>query len=173
MGAQLLEWAVQEPQQRILGVELYEPGIGSVLSRLASDKIDNVLVIERPAQEVLAELDEGMVSEIRIFFPDPWPKTRHHKRRLIQPDFVTQLARVMADSAIVRLATDWAPYASRMRRVFAEETTLLSVHDAIRVPGDHSEAGDDEVRGITKFEARGEKLGHEIHDLVYRRKPRE
>ena len=169
MGAELLNWANAEPQQPLLGVELYEPGVGAVLARLQSDSIDNVTVIERPAQEVLAELEERTLREVRIFFPDPWPKKRHHKRRLIQPEFVQRLARAMADAAILRLATDWAPYASWIRQVFAAEPAFVTVHDSSR-PADSDQSWP--ARGVTKFEARGEKLGHDIHDLVFRRTTR-
>jgi tRNA (guanine-N7-)-methyltransferase len=172
MGRELMAWAREVPERQLVGLELYEPGVGSLLAGLDRDGLTNVAVMEVPAQEALAELPDAIVDEVRIFFPDPWPKKRHHKRRLIQTEFVSLLARIIAEGGIVRIATDWAPYGAWIRQVFAEEPSFLLVLDSVRPPLATSpvNAGAiDAARSVTKFEARGEKLGHEIHDLIYRR----
>jgi tRNA (guanine-N7-)-methyltransferase len=170
MGFELLAWAQQQPQWRLLGVELYQPGIGSMLSRLKKLGIENVRLVDQPAQLLLQQVSDESLSEVRIFFPDPWPKKRHHKRRLIQPEFLEQLHQKMHAGGIVRLATDWAPYAEWMVEHFVEHSGFEPVQDEIRGANEPSVVAE-EVREVTKFEARGERLGHEIRDLQYRRRP--
>ncbi|NCF45105.1 MAG: tRNA (guanosine(46)-N7)-methyltransferase TrmB, partial [Proteobacteria bacterium] len=150
--------------------ELYQPGIGSMLSRLEKNELLNVRLVDQPAQLLLEELADRCLAEVRIFFPDPWPKKRHHKRRLIQPQFLLQLYRRMQVGGIVRLATDWAEYAQWMVEHFAEHPGFELVSDNIRAAQAQPTPNVDaqEVRGTTKFEARGERLGHEIRDLQYR-----
>jgi len=167
MGQALLQWAAQEPDWRLYGIELYQPGIGSLMDGLHRENLRNVLVVEVPAQQVIAALPDASVQEVRIFFPDPWPKKRHHKRRLIQPEFVDQLARVLQADGVVRLATDWEPYAQWMRECFAAQPALAVIVDQVRAAGDPE--GDDLGRAPTKFERRGQGLGHDIHDLAYAR----
>ena len=170
MGFELLAWAQQQPTWRLLGVELYQPGIGSMLSRLKSQGIANVRLVDQPAQRLLQQLTDESLSEVRIFFPDPWPKKRHYKRRLIQPEFLEQLHKKIHAGGTVRLATDWAAYAEWMVEHFAEHAGFELVLDEIRAANEPSVVAE-EVREITKFEARGERLGHEIRDLQYRRRP--
>ena len=124
MGYELLAWAQQRPRWRLLGVELYQPGIGSMLSRLKTQGIANVRLVDQPAQLLLQQLTDESLSEVRIFFPDPWPKKRHHKRRLIQPDFLEQLHQKILTGGTVRLATDWAAYAEWMVEHFAKHPVL-------------------------------------------------
>lgn len=175
MGHELIIWGQEQPQKLLLGIELYQPGIGSMLSRLENLKIENVALVDQPAQKVLAELTPESVSEIRIFFPDPWPKKRHLKRRLIQPEFLTQMLVVLKPMGIVRLATDWAEYGEWMAEHFAMNANFKCELDAIRDPilgesGLKTELDSDgTARGRTKFETRGEKLGHRIRDFTYRR----
>ena len=164
MGQALLAWAEASRDWRLVGIELYQPGIGALCDGLSSRELDNVWLVERPAQEVLAELPDACIDEIRIFFPDPWPKKRHLKRRLIQPAFVAALARVLKPGGCARLATDWTPYAEWMRECFAEAAAFACELDETRSA---HEASHIEDRARTKFEARGENLGHEIHDLLY------
>ena len=170
MGFELLAWAQQEPQWRLLGVELYQPGIGSMLSRLQKLEIANVRLVDQPAQLLLQQVSDESLSEVRIFFPDPWPKKRHHKRRLIQPDFLEQLHQKVHSGGIVRLATDWAAYGEWMVEHFADHSGFELVQDEMRAANAPSVVAP-EVREVTKFEARGERLGHEIRDLQYRRRP--
>ena len=170
MGFELLAWAQQEPHWRLLGVELYQPGIGSMLSRLQKLEIANVRLVDQPAQLLLQQVSDESMSEVRIFFPDPWPKKRHHKRRLIQPDFLEQLHQKVHTGGIVRLATDWAAYGEWMVEHFADHSGFELVQDEMRAANAPSVVAP-EVREVTKFEARGERLGHEIRDLQYRRRP--
>ena len=127
-------------------------------------------LVDEPAQLILAQLDNDSLAEVRIFFPDPWPKKRHHKRRLIQPEFLRLLQQKLIPAGIVRLATDWAPYAHWMVEHFAANPDFTLLQDDIRAPTETPPASvADEVRNVTKFEARGERLGHEIRDLKYQR----
>ena len=161
MGQALAQWASEAPDWNLLGIELYKPGVGSLADKLVSAETSNVQIAETPAQKVFAEFPDGCIDEIRILFPDPWPKKRHAKRRLIQPDFVAELARALTTHGVLRLATDWAPYAEWMKEVLAQEPRLRIEVDRIRAP---DEVG--ERQQATKFESRGEKLGHDIYDLV-------
>ena len=165
MGHALLDWAGTAPAWRLVGIELYQPGIGALTDKLHNAQLDNVRILEQPAQEAFCMIADGAVAEIRIFFPDPWPKKRHHKRRLIQPVFVVELARVLMVGGTLRLATDWAAYAEWMRECFAVHSGFAQQSDNVR-PGD-SVSQQGETRQTTKFERRGELLGHDIHDLVY------
>ena len=168
MGHALLRWAASEPSWELLGVELYQPGIGALSDGLQREGLTNVRVLEYPAQEVIAALPAVSVDEVRIFFPDPWPKKRHHKRRLIQPDFLVALAQVMKPAGRVRLATDWLPYAQWIRECFAACTEFSCCADHIRKAG--SASAEETLRGITNFERRGERLGHDITDFEYQRR---
>ena len=167
MGWELLAWAETAGSWQLVGIELYQPGIGSLCEQLAQREVTNVRVLDQPAQSVLAALPDASVAEYRIFFPDPWPKKRHTKRRIVQPEFVALLARTLASGGRVRLATDWSPYAEWMRECFATCPDFTLELDQVRAPSAASAA--DVSRQATKFETRGERLGHEIHDLVYRR----
>ena len=167
MGHALRHWAAGAPDWRLLGIELYQPGLGALTHGLHDEGLNNVRVLEYPAQEVFAQLSDASVDEVRIFFPDPWPKKRHHKRRLIQPEFVEALARVVKPGGLVRIATDWAPYAEWIRESF--ETCELFALQIDQVRSSESASSEAEVRGITNFERRGERLGHDIADLEYRR----
>lgn len=154
MGHSFGDWAAAQPDWLLVGIELYQPGIGACVNRLVSEDLHNALIVEAPAQEVLQRLGRGVADEIRIFFPDPWPKKRHHKRRLIQPEFLDQLADVVVAQGVVRLATDWAPYADWIESCFAQSVNFR--------PG-----GVETVRNTTRFENRGLKLGHAIRDFVF------
>lgn len=164
MGAELLAWAQQCPDWYVCGVELYQPGIGAMLTRLHSRQLANVGLIDQPAQQIFTVLPCDSLSEVRIFFPDPWPKKRHFKRRLVQVPFLVELQRVLKPGSVVRLATDWAPYGEWMVEQFELVPGFQPVQDQIRKA---YSVEDEAVRGTTKFEARGERLGHDIRDLVY------
>ena len=165
MGQALVSWARAAPDWQLCGIELYQPGIGALTDALRREELHNVAIFEHPAQQVVAELPDASVTEVRIFFPDPWPKKRHHKRRLIQPEFVAELARVLVCDGIVHLATDWTPYADWMRECFASNPQFVLLDDARRA----AEGASAERRETTKFERRGQRLGHDIHDLIYKR----
>jgi tRNA (guanine-N7-)-methyltransferase len=166
MGQALLRWAVERPDWNLFGVEVYQPGIGSLLLGLERQELTNVRVFEAAAEDVLAEsFGASSIDEVRIFFPDPWPKKRHHKRRLIQGEFVSLLVDRLRPGGRLWLATDWEPYARWMLNVLEAQSELVS----------ESAAGRDLSRGArqrleTRFEARGKRLGHGVWDLVYYRK---
>ncbi|HEX7034592.1 MAG TPA: tRNA (guanosine(46)-N7)-methyltransferase TrmB [Pseudomonadales bacterium] len=166
MGQALIDWALACPDWNLLGVEVYEPGIGSALLGIERHGLGNVRLVEGDAEQVLERcLAPDSVDEVRIFFPDPWPKKRHHKRRLVQPAFVALLARRLRPGGLVWLATDWEEYAQWIAAVFDAETAF----EALRPPQVESDQPDAE-RPRTRFEARGRRLGHAVWDLRYVRK---
>jgi tRNA (guanine-N7-)-methyltransferase len=163
-GENLLALARAHPQRNYLGVEVHRPGMGRLLLALEELALTNVRVICRDAVEVLAQqVPPQAAQEILILFPDPWPKKRHHKRRLIQPAFVELAVSRLCRGGVLRLATDWAPYAQEMLAVLAAIPALENLAaDAAFVP---RPAG----RAPTRFEKRGLRLGHEVWDLAFRR----
>ncbi|HEX6997561.1 MAG TPA: tRNA (guanosine(46)-N7)-methyltransferase TrmB [Gammaproteobacteria bacterium] len=166
-GEALVTAAVNFPHLDYLGIEVHEPGIGHLLLLLEQAGLANVRVIEGDAADVLPEmLADAGIAAVNLFFPDPWPKKRHHKRRLVQPPFVAEVARVLEDGGLLHVASDWAGYVEHTRGVlaaseqFVEETAPDLCHNPLA------------FRAPTKFERRGRRLGHEIVDLYYRRVPR-
>jgi tRNA (guanine-N7-)-methyltransferase len=165
MGQALLAWAERRPDWNLLGLEIYQPGVGALLLGLERLGLSNVRAIEAAAETVLeSQLDTACLEEVRIFFPDPWPKTRHHKRRIIQPDFVALLADRIRPGGLLWLATDWVPYAEWMQEILAGEPRFEV--EPVGAAGQEDSLQD---RVQTRFEARGLRLGHEIRDLRYRR----
>ena len=161
-GDALVWMAANEPDKNFVGIEVHEPGMGRLLRGLARDELTNVRVAMRDAVEVLHEqAPEASIDELRIYFPDPWPKKRHHKRRLIQPEFVSEIIRVLKPGGLLHLATDWPAYADWMREVLDEQSALknTSQPDFARPAW----------RPETHFERRGERKGHPIVDLVYQK----
>jgi tRNA (guanine-N7-)-methyltransferase len=165
MGHALLDWAERHPDWNLVGIEVYQPGIGALLLGLEQREVDNVRVLEGDAAALLVEaFAPGSLQAARIFFPDPWPKKRHHKRRLVQPEFVSLLADRLAPGGLLLLATDWAAYAEWMLEVLDAEPALENL------AGTGCYAARSPERPVTRFEARGERLGHPVWDLAYRRK---
>lgn len=160
MGQATATIAKTHPQHNYLGVEVHTPGVGALYQLIKKDDIHNIRIIQHDAVEVLENmLIPNSLSGIHIFFPDPWPKKRHHKRRLIQPEFVKLLASRLAIGGYLHLATDWEDYAQQMLSVLNAEPQLKnSVAEFAKKP---------EYRPLTKFEQRGLKLGHGIWDLVF------
>lgn len=166
-GENLLALAAAHPDRDYLGIEVHRPGVGRLLLGLEEHRLGNVRLICRDAVEVLERhIAPASLEEILILFPDPWPKKRHHKRRLIQPAFVAQLAGALVPGGVLRCATDWQPYALEMLAIVgaASELTNLAA-DGGFVPRPAE-------RPPTRFERRGERLGHEVWDLAFRRNPR-
>jgi len=163
MGQALLGWSREQPGMNLLGIEVYQPGIGALLHSCAEQGIEHLLVIEDDANESLESLFEPeSLEEVRIFFPDPWPKKRHHKRRLVQPAFVALLVSRLESGGRLRLATDWQPYAESMLAFLNAEPLLINDFGA-------GYADRFDGRPITRFEARGQRLGHEVWDLSFRK----
>jgi tRNA (guanine-N7-)-methyltransferase len=163
-GEHLLARAQAEPEKDFLGVEVHRPGAGRVMNRAQAAGLANLRVACDDAVEVLRDwLPERCLSEIVVYFPDPWPKKRHHKRRLVQPAFAALAASRLAPGGLLKLATDWAEYARHMLATLDAEPALESLAGRgafLPRPVD---------RPLTHFEKRGVKLGHEVFDLVYRR----
>lgn len=163
-GESTWQMALGEPGKNFIGIEVHEPGVGQLLMALDSHVIDNVRIAREDAVTFLQQrIPAGSLAGVRVYFPDPWPKKRHHKRRLIQPDFVALLARCMANGGLLHLATDWQPYAEHMLEVMAGNPGFTNLSDN----GDYVERP--RWRPRTKYEARGERLGHVVRDLLYQR----
>jgi tRNA (guanine-N7-)-methyltransferase len=164
-GENLVALAEAHPGRDYLGIEVHRPGVGRALLALEERAIGNVRLICHDAVEVLGEqIAPGSLDEVLILFPDPWPKKRHHKRRLIQPPFVALIARALAAGGTLHLATDWEPYAQEMRAVLGAAAELENL-----APGGGFSPRPPE-RLPTRFERRGVRLGHEVWDLAFRRR---
>jgi len=163
-GENLAALAAGEPRRDFLGIEVHRPGVGRLLLALEARGLDNVRLICHDAVEVLAQqLPPQWLDEILILFPDPWPKKRHHKRRLIQRPFAEVLASRLVAGGRLRLATDWEPYAHEMLATLAAVPTLRNEAAGGTFVTRPAE------RAPTRFERRGESLGHEVWDLAFRR----
>jgi tRNA (guanine-N7-)-methyltransferase len=158
MGETTVEIAKAHPEVDFVAVEVHGPGVGSLLNRVAAADLKNVKVIRHDALDVLEHMiADGALAAIHLFFPDPWPKKRHHKRRLVQPAFAALAARKLKDGGILHAATDWPDYAEHMNAVFSREPLLEPAAKGFT------------SRPVTKFESRGQRLGHAIRELVFRR----
>jgi tRNA (guanine-N7-)-methyltransferase len=156
-GDALIAMARARPQTDFVGIEVHRPGVGNALLQIEKHGIENVRLLCADAAEVLAaKLGDATFDEIYVLFPDPWPKKRHHKRRLIQPAFVALLRRKLRPGGRLHVATDWQDYAEHISEVMAAVPGFEQLQDAAQRPS-------------TKFEQRGRRLGHEVWDLVYRR----
>lgn len=164
-GETLATMAEAHPERRYLGVEVHRPGVGHLLLELDRRKLANVRVLRQDAVELLAQgLPAASLDGVYLFFPDPWPKQRHHKRRILNPAFVASLARVLRPGGTFHAATDWTPYAEQMLAVLTQAAPIF-VNAA--PAGGYCERPAE--RPETKFERRGQRLGHAVHDLVFRR----
>jgi tRNA (guanine-N7-)-methyltransferase len=162
MGETTADIAQQHPENDYLGIEVHTPGVGSLLKRIAELHLENVRVIQHDAVEVLQHMiAPAALDGVHIFFPDPWPKKRHHKRRLMQPPFVALLASRIKPGATMHACTDWEEYAQQMLAVLSAEPALKNT-----APG---YAKRPDTRPETKFERRGLALGHRVWDLVFRK----
>jgi tRNA (guanine-N7-)-methyltransferase len=159
MGETTAAIAAAHPAADFIAVEVHGPGVGSLLNRIVAGALGNLRVIRYDASEVLARMiPDGSLAAIHLFFPDPWPKKRHHKRRLVQPIFAALAARKLAPGGILHAATDWPEYADQMEDVLGKEGLLEKTRQGFF------------ARPITKFQKRGERLGHPIRDLYFRRR---
>lgn len=162
MGETTAAIAQQHPECDYLGVEVHTPGVGSLLARIAELRLANLRIIQHDAVEVLQHMiGPATLDGVHVFFPDPWPKKRHHKRRLVQPPFVALLASRMKPGALLHACTDWEEYAQQMLGVLAADPALRNTASGY--------AGRPGARPQTKFERRGLSLGHGVRDLVFRK----
>ena len=174
-GEQLLFASANEPGKNLVGIEVHAPGVGRLLHGAAEAEAAHLRVYCHDAVEVLNhEVAEGSLDEVRIYFPDPWHKKRHHKRRLVQPDFVALLARKLKPGGLLHLATDWEDYARQMLAVCDAEPALRNRAGLDAGTGDEALARGaverPQWRRQTHFESRGLKLGHGVWDLLYERR---
>ncbi|MEO7115079.1 MAG: tRNA (guanosine(46)-N7)-methyltransferase TrmB [Caldimonas sp.] len=164
MGSTTAAIAAAEPERDFLGIEVHPPGVGALLQRIDADGLANVRIVQHDAVEVLESMiAPASLAAIHIFFPDPWHKKRHHKRRLIQPAFVTLLASRLAAGAMLHCATDWQPYAEQMLEVLGAEPSLANTVESGFAPRPAT-------RPLTKFEQRGLDRGHGVWDLIFVRR---
>ena len=164
-GEQLLARAMAEPERDFLGVEVHRSGVGQLLNAAVTGALSNIRVACHDAIEVLkAQIAAATLDEVQILFPDPWPKERHHKRRLIQPEFVELLATRLRSGGRLLLATDWAPYAEHMQLILDASPFFE------RLDTGATEARAATARALTRFERRGVQLGHTVSDFCYRRR---
>ena len=163
MGETTARIAAGMPDKDFIGVEVHTPGIGSLLKLIGENALSNVRIIQHDAVEVVTHmLAPASLAGIHVFFPDPWHKARHHKRRLIQPPFVALLASRLAPGGYLHCATDWQDYAEQMLQVLSDEPALQNT------AADYAPRPD--YRPVTKFETRGIRLGHGVWDLVFRKR---
>jgi tRNA (guanine-N7-)-methyltransferase len=163
MGETTAQIAQASPDKDYLAVEVHAPGVGSLLRRIETLGLANVRVIRHDAVEVVRDMiGEATLAGVHLFFPDPWPKKRHHKRRLLQPVFVHALARRLLPGGYLHMATDWQDYADSALAVLDGETLLENTARGFAQRPVH--------RPLTKFETRGLRLGHRVWDLVFRRR---
>lgn len=165
MGASLVEMAKAAPSKNFIGIEVHKPGVGACLMAIEDNQLSNLKVMCHDAVEVLENMiPDNSLDKVQIFFPDPWHKARHNKRRIIQPEFVNLISQKLKSGGILHLATDWQHYAEHMLEVLSNAdafTNLSSTNDYVPRPED---------RPITKFEKRGQNLGHGVWDLQFIRK---
>ena len=163
MGETSATIAEANPHQDYIGVEVHTPGVGSLCKLIAEKNLANLRIIQHDAVEVLRDMiPEGSLDGVHIFFPDPWPKARHHKRRLIQPPLIATLARRLKPGGYLHCATDWENYAEQMLAVLADEALLQNTASGFAPRPDY--------RPLTKFEQRGLRLGHGVWDVIFRRR---
>ena len=165
-GESLAEMAAADPSRSWLGVEVHRPGVGHLLLEIERRGLTNLRLIRHDALEVMAlGIASGTLDRVQLFFPDPWPKRRHHKRRILGPRLVAQLARTLRPGGLFHAATDWEPYAEQML-----ETLDAAAEHFESLAGRGHYAPRPAERPLTKFEQRGERLGHAVRDLIYRRR---
>jgi tRNA (guanine-N7-)-methyltransferase len=163
MGAATAAIAMARPDTDFIGVEVHTPGVGALLKEIGERSLTNVCIVQRDAVEVLEHMiAPETLTAVHVFFPDPWHKLKHNKRRLIQPAFVRHLVTRIAPGGTLHCATDWQPYAEQMLEVLSAEPALLN--NAKSAAG---YAVRPDYRPLTKFEQRGLKLGHGVWDLVF------
>ena len=166
-GLSLAEMAENAPQQNFFGIEVHTPGVGGLLVQVKKRGIDNVRVSQDDAVDVLGQqIADASLDRIQIFFPDPWHKKRHHKRRLIQTEFVTTLVSKLKPAGLIHVATDWENYAEHILEVLSANADLVNTALA---PQQNAYVEKPAYRPLTKYEARGQRLGHGVWDLVFKK----
>ena len=161
MGETTAQIAAGNPHIDYLGIEVHTPGVGGLLRLIEAQRLSNIRIVQHDAVEVVTHMVRASsLAGIHVFFPDPWPKTRHHKRRLLQPTFVHLLASRLQPRGYLHVATDWEEYALQILEVLSGEALLVNSVEGFASRPDY--------RPLTKFESRGLKLGHAVRDIVFR-----
>lgn len=164
MGKSLIEMALKSPEKNFLGIEVHGPGVGACLADAGDAGVTNLRVINHDAVEILADMiPEKSLATFQLYFPDPWHKARHNKRRIVQPEFIENMRSKLAIGGIIHMATDWENYAEHMLEVMQANPNFKNCN----VKGGYAERP--EWRPLTKFENRGNKLGHGVWDLLFER----
>ena len=164
MGLSLAEMAEKHPDMDFIGVDVHKPGVGNLLKEIAQRGLRNLKIYQEDATIVIQQcIADKMLDRIHLYFPDPWPKKRHHKRRLVQPEFVTKCRNKLKIGGIFHIATDWEPYAHQMLEV------MQAAEGFQNLSGSQQFSKRPDYRPITKFEKRGQKLGHGVWDLLFER----
>jgi tRNA (guanine-N7-)-methyltransferase len=162
MGASLLTMAQNNPELNYIGIEVHQAGVGSLAAALHEHHLTNVRIVNQDAVDVVrTQIPDNSLKGVQMFFPDPWPKKRHHKRRLIQPEFIQLLAQKIKQGGFIHCATDWQEYAEHMLNVLSAEPALYNSQV------ENSYAPRPKTRPLTKFECRGAGLGHGVWDLIF------
>ena len=164
MGKSLVQMAKEAPEKDFIGIEVHRPGVGACLSEAVAQQVKNLKVFEHDAVEVLEHsIADNSLDTVQLFFPDPWHKKRHHKRRIVQAEFAQLLRRKLKIGGVFHMATDWENYAEHMLEVMqaAEGFSNLSADNTYVERPEH--------RPLTKFEQRGQRLGHGVWDLMYKK----
>lgn len=161
MGDSLVEMAIASPEQDFIGVEVHTPGVGRILHLIEEHQLKNIRVYTEDAVQVLQQcIKEQSLAKVQIFFPDPWHKKKHNKRRIVQLDFIQELRKKLTCNGIIHLATDWENYAEHMMDVMSASEGFNNL------AGERAFSAKPEYRPITKFERRGLRLGHGVWDLL-------
>jgi tRNA (guanine-N7-)-methyltransferase len=164
MGDSLLQMAAADPETDFIGIEVHPPGVGTLINGAQAQSIENLRVYLADANDVLDEcFAPQSIDRLQLYFPDPWHKKKHNKRRIVQPQFVQQVREKLRPGGILHMATDWEPYAEQMLETLDEAEGFINTAG----PGHYAPRPD--YRPITKFEKRGERLGHGVWDLIYQK----
>ncbi|MDG2090140.1 MAG: tRNA (guanosine(46)-N7)-methyltransferase TrmB [Gammaproteobacteria bacterium] len=164
MGDSLAQMAKENPNQNYIGVDVHPPGIGTLLRKIDELRLNNIRVFQDDAKLILQEcIADNSLDKVQIFFPDPWHKKRHNKRRLIQAEFVYSLLPKLKENGLIHLATDWENYAEQMMEVLSSIKELENQSDSGSFVNTN-------IRPVTKFQRRGEKLGHGVWDLIFKKR---
>lgn len=162
-GVSLAKMAKADPERNFIGIEVHRPGVGRLLHLVRENELTNVRVMDDDAVEILKQrIPERSLDRVQLFFPDPWHKKRHNKRRIVQPDFVSLLASRLKKGGVFHLATDWEPYSEHMAEAMEASDEFTSMAETPFSPKP-------DERPTTKFETRGMRLGHGVWDLLYKR----
>lgn len=163
-GEALAQIAARHPEEDFLGVEVHTPGVGHLMLRLAEQESDNVRILQTDAMELLRQhLPQASLTRVQLYFPDPWHKRRHHKRRIVQQTFADLIQRALRPGGVIHMATDWEDYARQMMTVFTHHSGFRNQ------AGKGNFSPRPETRPMTKFEQRGQRLGHGVWDLLFER----